>query len=146
MQLQRLRDPRPRTFLNKIEQAIRAKQLEKHATKQAILVEYLNRAPFGGNLTGVGAASWRYFAKPCSELSLAQAALLAGLPQSRRLSRSLKLRTARPFAGDAIMQIAGLQARARARKPQHRHRETRGVLAPNHARDRRNARFRGRGT
>ena len=47
-----------------------------------MLVEYLNRAPFGGNLTGAGAASLRYFGRPCGSLSLGQAALLAGLPQS----------------------------------------------------------------
>lgn len=82
MQVQRLRDPRPRTFFNKFEQAVRAQQIEKTTAKADIRVEYLNRAPFGGNLVGAGAASWRYFAKPCAQLSLAEAALLAGLPQS----------------------------------------------------------------
>jgi penicillin-binding protein 1C len=67
---------------NKILQAIRACQIEKQRSKQQIVVEYLNRAPFGGNLTGAGAASWRYFGRNCSNLSLGQAALLAGLPQS----------------------------------------------------------------
>jgi penicillin-binding protein 1C len=56
--------------------------LEKRQSKEDILVEYANRAPFGGNLTGVGSASWRYFGRPCAQLSLAEAALLAGLPQS----------------------------------------------------------------
>lgn len=82
MQLQRLLEPRPRTLLNKIEQAVRAEQLERRAGKRELLVEYVNRAPFGGNLVGAGAASWRYFGKPCRELSLGEAALLAGLPQS----------------------------------------------------------------
>jgi penicillin-binding protein 1C len=82
MQLQRLRDPRPHTLLNKLEQAIRAEQLERRLTKQQILLEYLNRAPFGGNLVGVGAASWRYFGRPCLDLSLGESALLAGLLQS----------------------------------------------------------------
>ncbi|HSU68196.1 MAG TPA: penicillin-binding protein 1C, partial [Tepidisphaeraceae bacterium] len=82
MQLQRLRDPRPRSWWNKLEQAIRAEQLERHGSKQEILVEYVNAAPFGGNLVGAGAASWRYFGRPCRELSLGEAALLAGLPQS----------------------------------------------------------------
>ncbi|HET6248718.1 MAG TPA: transglycosylase domain-containing protein [Tepidisphaeraceae bacterium] len=82
MQVQRLRDPRPRTFFNKFEQAVRAAQLEKQESKQQVLVEYVNRAPFGGNLVGAGAASWRYFGRPCAQLSLAEAALLAGLPQS----------------------------------------------------------------
>lgn len=82
MQLQRLRDPRPHTLACKIEQAIRAEQIETRSTKKQILVEYVNRAPFGGNLVGAGAASWRYFGRGCRELSLGQAALLAGLPQS----------------------------------------------------------------
>jgi penicillin-binding protein 1C len=82
MQLQRLREPGVRSIWGKIVQAIRATQIEQTQNKRAILVEYLNRAPFGGNLVGAGAASWRYFGKPCRDLSLGQAALLAGLPQS----------------------------------------------------------------
>jgi penicillin-binding protein 1C len=82
MQLHHLRDPRPRTPWNKLEQAVRAAQIDRHADKHAILLEYCNRAPFGGNLVGAAVASWRYFGKPCDRLSLAQAALLAGLPQS----------------------------------------------------------------
>ena len=82
MQVQRLRAPGPHSFLYKIEQAVRAAQLEKRLTKQQILLEYINRAPFGGNLVGAGAASWRYFGRPCRDLSLAQAALLAAIPNS----------------------------------------------------------------
>jgi penicillin-binding protein 1C len=51
-------------------------------SRREILTEYLNRAPFGGNLVGAEAASQFYFHCACSQLSLAQAALLAGLPQS----------------------------------------------------------------
>lgn len=82
MQLHRLREPRPRTWVGKIEQLVRAEQIEQRESKEQILVEYVNRAPFGGNLVGAGAASWRYFGKPCRDLSLGEAALLAGLPQS----------------------------------------------------------------
>ena len=88
MQVERLRDPQPRSWFGKIEQAIRACQIERgvagapHLTKNELLLEYINRAPFGGNLIGAGAASWRYFGKPCKELSLGQCALFAGLPQS----------------------------------------------------------------
>lgn len=82
MQVERLRRPQERTFLAKLGEAVRACQLERQHDKRALLVEYLNRAPFGGNLVGASAASWRYFARPCRELSVAQAALLAGLPQS----------------------------------------------------------------
>lgn len=82
MQVQHLRQPRPRTFVNKIAQAIRATQLDRMHSRREILTEYLNRAPFGGNLAGAEAASQFYFHCSCSQLSLAQAALLAGLPQS----------------------------------------------------------------
>ena len=82
MQLHRLRQGVPHSLLGKFEQAVRAAQIEDGLSKRAILVEYLNRAPFGGNLVGAGAASWRYFGRSCGELSLAQAALLAGLPKN----------------------------------------------------------------
>lgn len=82
MQLHRLRCSRERTLWGKFEQAVRATQIERAASKQEILTEYLNRAPFGGNLVGAGAASWRYFRRSPADLTLAQAALLAGLPQS----------------------------------------------------------------
>ena len=82
MQLHRLRSGTPRSLWGKLDQAIRACQIERRMSKDEILVEYLNRAPFGGNLVGAGAASWRYFGKACSLLSVSEAALLAGLPQS----------------------------------------------------------------
>ena len=82
MQVARLREPRARSWWAKVEQAFGAMQLELRESKREIVTEYVNRAPFGGNLVGAGAASWRYFGKSCKELSLGQAALLAGLPQS----------------------------------------------------------------
>ncbi|MDB5320669.1 MAG: pbpC, partial [Phycisphaerales bacterium] len=87
MQLQRLRQPIAHSFAGKFEQAVRAVQIERMTGKGQILVEYLNRAPFGGNLVGAGAASWRYFGRPCRDLSLAQAALLAGLPKNPTADR-----------------------------------------------------------
>jgi penicillin-binding protein 1C len=82
MQLFRLRQPAARSIVAKLFQAIHASQLDHQLSKQQILVEYLNRAPFGGNLVGAGAASWRYFGRPCRNLNLGQAALLAGIPQN----------------------------------------------------------------
>lgn len=82
MQVVRLRDPQPRSMTAKVSQAIRATQLMQQAGRDDVLIEYLNRAPFGGNLVGAAAASWRYFGKPCGKLTLAEAATLAGLPQS----------------------------------------------------------------
>ncbi len=82
MQVVRLRDPRPRSLPAKFMQAVRATQLMQRGDRDAVTLEYLNRAPFGGNLVGAASASWRYFGKPCSRLTLAETATLAGLPQS----------------------------------------------------------------
>ena len=82
MQLVRLMEPRPRTFRSKAIEAFRALQLEWRLSKDEILEWYLNLAPYGGNLVGVEAAARKYFGKPALELTLDEAALLAGLPQS----------------------------------------------------------------
>ena len=81
-QVVRLLRPRHRTVWTKAVEMFRALQLEALLDKRAILEQYLNRAPFGANLVGIEAASRRYFAKEPQDLSLAEAALLAGLPQS----------------------------------------------------------------
>ncbi|HAU8264070.1 TPA: peptidoglycan glycosyltransferase PbpC [Kluyvera intermedia] len=82
MQVARLLDHHPRTFGGKVRQLWRAMQLEWHLSKRDILTLYLNRAPFGGTLQGVGAASWVYLGKSPAQLSYAEAALLAVLPQA----------------------------------------------------------------
>jgi penicillin-binding protein 1C len=87
MQVARIIDPglhgtRTRTPWGKLRQVLRALQLEAHLTKRDILSLYLQRAPFGGTIEGVEAASWAYLGKPSKRLSHAEAALLAVLPQS----------------------------------------------------------------
>ncbi len=81
-QVVRLMQPKRRTLAAKVSEAFRAIQLERILGKREILEQYLNRAPFGANLVGVAAASRRYFGKEPADLSLAEAALLAGMPQS----------------------------------------------------------------
>ena len=81
-QVIRMAEPRRRTLATKAIEAFRAAQLERRKGKGQILAYYLNRAPFGGNLVGIEAAARRYFGKGACDLSLAEAALLAGLPQS----------------------------------------------------------------
>lgn len=66
----------------KLRQMLRALQLEVHLSKREILDLYLERAPFGGTIEGVEAASWAYLGKPASKLSHAEAALLVVLPQA----------------------------------------------------------------
>jgi len=82
MQVARLLDPHSRTFHGKLRQLWRTVQLEWHLSKEEILNLYLNRAPFGGTLQGVAAASWAYLGKSPSQLTHAEAALLAVLPQA----------------------------------------------------------------
>ena len=81
-QLVRILEDRPRTLWTKVVETFRALQLERQRTKADLLEAYMNLAPYGGNLRGVEAASLRYFGKRARELSLSEAALLAGLPQS----------------------------------------------------------------
>lgn len=82
MQVARLLDPHARSYAGKLQQLWRTLQLEWHLSKEEILTLYLNRAPFGGTLQGVAAASWAYLGKPPSQLTRAEAALLAVLPQA----------------------------------------------------------------
>ncbi len=82
MQVARLLDPHARSYPGKLKQLWRTAQLEWHLSKDEILTLYLNRAPFGGTLQGVAAASWAYLGKSPSQLTRAEAALLAVLPQA----------------------------------------------------------------
>lgn len=82
MQLCRMLDPRPRSLSAKLIESVRSLQAEQILSKSEILEHYLNLAPYGGNIRGVEAAARRYFGRSCRDLSLGQAALLAGLPQA----------------------------------------------------------------
>ena len=82
MQLARLLWPlNTRTPLGKLEQVGRAVELELFYSKRQILEAYLNDAPYGRNVEGVGAASLVYFDKPVATLSLPEALTLAVIPQ-----------------------------------------------------------------
>ncbi|MFT7559971.1 MAG: penicillin-binding protein 1C [Flavobacteriales bacterium] len=87
MQVARILDPHTKTFSGKIKQILRAIQLEWHYSKREILELYLARAPFGGTIEGVQAASYAYLGKSAAVLSHAEAALLAVLPQSPSRNR-----------------------------------------------------------
>ncbi len=83
MQLARLRFGLMTTSLwGKLTQMARAVQLEIWYSKADILEAYLNLAPYGGNIEGIGAASLVYFGKPASQLSRAESLALAVMPQS----------------------------------------------------------------
>ena len=79
MQLARLLRPGSRGWGSKIGEAFWALRLERHLTKQQILEQYLNRVHLGQAAVGVGAATSLYFGAAASEISLGEAAMLAGL-------------------------------------------------------------------
>ncbi len=83
MQVARLHwDIPSRTLMGKIQQILRALQLNKHYSKAKILELYLNLAPFGRNIEGIGAASLIYFNKQTQQLNLIESLSLAVIPQN----------------------------------------------------------------
>ena len=79
------RGDKKRTLGNKLIETILATRLEFRYSKESILALYASNAPFGGNVVGINAASWRYFGRPSEELSWAEAATLAVLPNAPSL-------------------------------------------------------------
>lgn len=71
-----------RTLSRKIKEAILTVATEILYTKEAILEMYVNHIPYGGTTYGIEAAAKRYFGKSAKDLTLAEASLLAGLPQA----------------------------------------------------------------
>ena len=75
----------PRTFAEKIVELLRAWRLESRYSKSDILTLYASHAPFGGNVVGLEAAAWRYFGRDPTQLSWAETAMLAVLPNNPAL-------------------------------------------------------------
>ena len=82
MQVIRLSRQRERTVWQKLIESVLATRLELRCSKRKILALYASHAPFGGNVVGLEAASWRYFGRPASELSWGESATLAVLPNA----------------------------------------------------------------
>ena len=80
MQLARLLNPKPRTYINKIIEAFNALQLEFHFSKHEIFRMYVNLLPYGGNIEGIQSAAVLYFGKSPEMLSLAEIAALITIP------------------------------------------------------------------
>ena len=104
-----------RSFVRKAKELILAVQIEQEFSKAEILSLYLNKIFLGQRAYGVAAAAEVYFGKPLAELSLAEAATIAGIPKAPVAAQSGQ----RPGAGDAA---AGLRARAHAGSRLHRRR------------------------
>ncbi len=85
MQVIRLSRPARRNIFHKIKEMFLAVRLEISISKDSILSLYSSQAPFGGNTVGLEAASWRYFNHPPHELTWAESALLAVLPNAPAL-------------------------------------------------------------
>ena len=89
-----------RTLKRKVQEAVLAIWLEHHLSKEEILTRYLNTAYFGASAYGVDAAAKRYFGKPAKEVSLSEAAMLAGLVRAPSvLAPTRNLEGARRRAG-----------------------------------------------
>lgn len=86
MQLARMLYPnKARTYWQKIKEIYITIKLELSFSKNEILKMYINNAPFGGNIVGLEAASWRYFGLPPHLLSWGEIAMLAVLPNAPSL-------------------------------------------------------------
>jgi penicillin-binding protein 1C len=79
------REGKRRTFFEKIIEALHALRLEATKKKSEILLMYASNAPFGGNVVGLEAAAWRYYGRCAEDLSWAETASLAVLPNSPAL-------------------------------------------------------------
>ena len=107
-----------RSLRRKLKEVFLALRLEREFTKQEILTLYLNRIFLGQRAYGVGAAAEVYFDKSVRDLTLADAALIAGLPRSPSLDN--------PVASTArARQPTGLCAASHARTGQDRSGEPR---------------------
>ena len=73
------------SFTRKAEELLLARQIEKHFSKDKIIEFYLNTIYFGSNFYGIYDASHGYFGKEPKELTLAESAMLAGLPNAPSL-------------------------------------------------------------
>lgn len=82
MQVIRLSRRKDRTLWQKLTEMFMATRLESRYTKDEILALYASNAPFGGNVVGLDAAAWRYLGRDAGNLSWAEAATFAVLPNA----------------------------------------------------------------
>ena len=86
MQVIRLsRGDKPRTISEKLIEMVLALRLDAYYSKDEILALYAGHAPFGGNVVGLEAAAWRYYGRSADDLSWAESATLAVLPNAPAL-------------------------------------------------------------
>jgi penicillin-binding protein 1C len=100
-----MRKGKKRTLKEKIIETFLALRLEASMSKREILALYAANAPFGGNVVGIEAAAWRYFGRDAADLSYAEAATLAVLPNSPALIHPGKNRNALKNKRDALLDL-----------------------------------------
>ena len=130
---------RDKTYRRKLKEVILAAYIERMYSKNEILELYLNKVYFGDGLYGVEAASRGYFGKSASDLTIAEAALLAGLIQSPssyaptvNLTRAIARRNVvlqAMVASGAIDQPAADRAKSSAGQARERPRDP-GIVRP----------------
>jgi penicillin-binding protein 1C len=104
MQVIRLmRKGKKRTIKEKLLETLLAVRLEASMSKQKILSLYAAKAPFGSNVVGIEAAAWRYFGREAIDLSWAEAATLAVLPNAPALIHPGRNRNALKQKRDALL-------------------------------------------
>lgn len=111
MQVVRLSDPRKRTYLNKAIECITAIRLTIQKSKNEILRLYATHAPMGGNVAGIYSASRYYFGKPLEEITWAEAALFAVLPNNPSMINIKKQRPELKIKRDCLiktLQVKGI--------------------------------------
>jgi penicillin-binding protein 1C len=82
MQVARMQDPGPRSYRKKLEEALTALAITARYDRKEILAHYLRLVPYGNRIHGIGYAARRYLDKPVVDLSWAEVAFLAALPQA----------------------------------------------------------------
>ncbi len=98
------------TLKRKLQEVRLARELERRLSKPEILTLYLNRQYFGGRAYGVDGAARRYFGKPAREVTLAEAAMLAGLLKApSRLDPSRNIVDAQTRAGVVLAAMAAAE-------------------------------------
>lgn len=82
MQVARMRNPKPRTFINKLKESLDAIRIYLHFSDEEVLKAYLQHAPYGGNVIGYETASYKFFDKSPKQLTWGEAATLAIMPNA----------------------------------------------------------------
>jgi penicillin-binding protein 1C len=137
MQIARMSEPKSRTVFSKAVEAFRALQLKRLFSNDELLEIYLNIAPYGGNIEGVGAASYFYFGKSPRALTPGEIALITALPRSPgyydpirnpKISAGERNKVLRQLAAKGVFTRA--EAAAGAKEPVPRRRKPQPFLAP----------------